>query len=284
MTTALWIVLKIILVLLLLATVYIILTMPRIKNPDHEHFLHWYYAHRGLYDNLKGIPENSLLAFERAASAGYGIEMDVQLTADKVAVIFHDWDLKRMCGINRKISSMTYAELKEICLLRTAEHIPTLYEALAVVDGRVPLIIELKSNALRTALPRITNDILKDYKGDYCIESFNPLILLWYKHHRPDITRGQLSTNYLRDLGYTNPLLFSLEKLLLNCLSRPDFISYNWKYRKEPSRRLCRKLYHTLSVAWTIQSRNELELCEKDFDLFIFEGFMPAALPTKQAG
>lgn len=279
MTTILWIILKLLIVIALLTAIYIILTMPRIKNPDYRHFLNWYYAHRGLYDNMRGIPENSLLAFERAASMGYGMEMDVQLTADHVAVIFHDWDLKRMCGIDKKISDMTYAELKDICLLRTAERIPTLWEALSVVNGRVPLIIELKSNALNSSLPRIADSILENYKGDYCIESFNPVILLWYKHHRPEITRGQLATNYLRDLGYTNPLLFSLEKLLFNCVSRPDFISYNWKYRKEPSRRICRRLYHTLSVAWTIQSKKELELCEKDFDLFIFEGFTPTISP-----
>lgn len=281
MITVLWILWKLFLIFILLTAIYIILTMPRIKNPDYQHFLHWYYAHRGLYNNREGIPENSLLAFERAASMGYGMEMDVQLTSDKVAVIFHDWDLKRMCGIDKKISAMTYEELKDICLLHTTEHIPTLQEALFVVKGRVPLIIELKSNALNSPLPCIADSILSNYKGDYCIESFNPMILSWYRLHRPQITRGQLATNYLRDLGYTNPLLFSLEKLLFNCLSKPDFISYNWKYRKEPSRLLCRKLYHTLSVAWTIQSKNELELCDKDFDLFIFEGFTPTALPTK---
>ncbi len=275
MTVVVSILLKTIFLLLFLGAAYLLLTMPRIKNPDYEHLLNWYYAHRGLYDNKKGIPENSLLAFSKAADAGYGMEMDVQLTKDKVAVIIHDWDLKRMCNINRKISSMTYAELQNLCLLNTTEHIPTFEEALSVVNGRVPLIIELKSNALRTPLPQIVNDILKDYPGKYCIESFNPLVLSWFKHHRPDITRGQLSTNYLHDLGYTNPLLFSLEKLLLNCFSRPDFISYNWKYRKEVSRRFCRKFYHTLSVAWTIQSKQDLELCKKDFDLFIFEGFLP---------
>lgn len=257
------------------AAIYIILTMPRLKNPDHRHFLNWFYAHRGLYDNSCGIPENSLAAFKKAAETGYGMEMDVQLTKDLKPVIFHDWDLKRMCGADRKVSELTLDELKRITLLNTEERIPTLEEALSVVDGQVPLIIELKSNALNTKLSRIADGVLRDYKGCYCIESFNPILLGWYKHHRPEITRGQLSTNYLHDLGYTNPVLFSLEKLLANAISRPDFISYNWKYRRESSRRLCRKLYHTLSVAWTIKSKEELEQCKKDFDLFIFEGFMP---------
>lgn len=272
---------KIGLAVLLLTAMYIILTMPRLKNPDYRRFLHWYYAHRGLYDHRRGIPENSLAAFERAASMGYGIELDVQLTADQIPVIFHDWDLKRMCGADEKLSALTYDQLQQFPLLRTSQRIPTLQEALDTVAGRVPLIIELKSNALRSRLPVTVNRILTTYEGDYCIESFNPIVLSWYRRHRPDVTRGQLSTHYLSDLGYTNPLLFVMEKLMLNCLSRPDFISYNWKYRKEPARRICRRLYHTLSVAWTIQSKKELELCKKDFDLFIFEGFTPSALPVK---
>lgn len=257
------------------AAIYILLTMPRLKNPNHKEFLNWYYAHRGLHDNTEGAPENSLPSFQMAVEARYGIELDVQLSKDLVPVVFHDFDLKRICGIDIKVSQLTLQELKELRLLHTDAYIPTLEEALAVINGKVPLIIELKSNALRPRLPRLVDNILQHYHGSYCIESFNPIVLRWYKLHRPNVIRGQLSTSYLREFGYTNPVLFSLETLLCNVLSRPDFISYNWKYRRRSTRRLCRKLYRTLSVGWTIKSKEELELCQKDFDLFIFEGFIP---------
>lgn len=261
--------------------IYIVLTMPRLKNPDSKEFLHWYYAHRGFHDNNGDMPENSLPAFQKAVQMGYGIELDVQLTKDLVPVVFHDFDLKRMCGIEQKVCELTLAQLKELHLLNTDETIPTFQEVLTAINGQVPLIIELKSNALRPRLPRLVDEVLSGYHGHYCIESFNPIVLRWYKRHRPTIIRGQLSTSYFREFGYTNPVLFSLETLLCNALSRPDFISYNWKYRKRSTRRLCRKLYRTLSVGWTIKSKEELELCQKDFDLFIFEGFVPK--PQKSA-
>lgn len=269
------IIIYILLALICAAAIYILLTMPRLKNPNHQEFLNWYYAHRGLHDNTTDAPENSLPAFRRAVEKGYGIELDVQLSKDMVPVVFHDFDLKRICGLEQKVSQLTLAELKELRLLHTDAVIPTLEEALAVVDGKSPLIIELKTNSLRPRLPRLVDNILQQYHGLYCIESFNPIVLRWYKLHRREIIRGQLSTSYLREFGYTNPVLFSLETLLCNVISRPDFISYNWKYRRRSTRRLCRKLYRTLSVGWTIKSREELELCRKDFDLFIFEGFVP---------
>lgn len=269
------IVIYILLALICAAAIYIVLTMPRLKNPNHQDFLNWYYAHRGLYDNETNAPENSLLAFKRAVEKGYGIELDVQLSKNLVPVVFHDFDLKRICGLDEKVSQLTLSQLKELTLLHTNARIPTLQEALAVVDGKVPLIIELKSNALRPRLPRLVDQILQQYCGNYCIESFNPIVLRWYKLHRRNVIRGQLSTSYLREFGYTNLVLFSMENLMCNVLSRPDFISYNWKYRKRSTRRLCRKLYRTLSVGWTITSDEELEMCKKDFDLFIFEGFIP---------
>ena len=114
------------------------------KREKWQHLTGWDYAHRGLHDNEHGIPENSMAAFQRAVDKGYGIELDVHLTADNQLVVFHDDTLTRMCGINKKISGFLYSYLQQLRLLGTGEGIPLFKDVLALVDGKVPLIIELK--------------------------------------------------------------------------------------------------------------------------------------------
>ena len=136
------------------------------------------FAHRGLWDAQS--PENSLAAFKKAVDAGYGIEFDIHKTRDGHVVVFHDDTLVRMCGVEGKIEDKTLAELRELRLKGTDQQIPTLQEMLALVDGRVPLLVELKGAALDTSLCPVANEILSQYKGDYMIESFNPLLVRWY--------------------------------------------------------------------------------------------------------
>ena len=131
-----------------LVILYLYAIMPRmIKRPDRTPFEGKLYAHRGLFDNETDAPENSLPAFARAVEKGFGIEMDIQLTKDKVPVVFHDFTLKRACRTSGKVIDYTYDELKNLELFCSQEHIPTFEEALAVVDGRVPIIVELKIDA-----------------------------------------------------------------------------------------------------------------------------------------
>ena len=234
------------------------------------------YAHRGLFDNDAGIPENSMKAFGRAVEAGYGIELDVQLTKDGIPVIFHDFTLERMCGISEKVVSLTYEQLNKLTLLNTDEKIPTLSGFLDMVGGAVPLIVELKIESTGVALCPAVQKLLDDYKGVYCIESFNPLALLWYRVKRNEVMRGQLSTNFRYDGNYKTPLYFILTHLLTNFITAPDFIAYNIKFKNEPSRLICRKLYKNLAAAWTVKSQQELDSLKNDFDLFIFDSFIPA--------
>lgn len=242
----------------------------------------YYYAHRGLHNLNEGVPENSMKAFRLAVEKGYGIELDVQLSADGVPVVFHDNTLTRMCGVDRRVCDLTLAELKKLSLggagkPDTGERIPTFQEFLEMADGRVPLIVEIKMEKWDARIPEAANGLLKDYRGPYCIESFHPGALVWYRKHRPDVFRGQLCTNFNKEhLNHSLPY-FLLGKMLTNIAARPDFIAYNWKYRNDLSRRICCDLYHALPVAWTIRSRQELDECRKDFQLFIFEGFEPDA-------
>ena len=117
--------------------------------------------------------------------------------------------------------------------------------------------------------------LLSEYKGMYCIESFNPLGVFWYRRHRKEIVRGQLSDAFLREGEYRGVLYFLLQNLVFNFLTKPDFIAYHHKYPELLSRRICRGLYHNTAAAWTIKSQKELDAARKNFDIFIFDSFMP---------
>ena len=233
-------------------------------------------AHRGFFDNETEYPENSLPAFQRAVEAGYGIELDVQLTTDEKLVVFHDASLKRMCGIDRKVTECSYAELQQYTLANSSQKIPMLDEVLSVIDGRAPLIVEIKpeGNCIRTT--ELLNARMTDYDGIYCIESVHPLVVAWYYRHQPEVIRGQLSSDFMKENEGLNCLVrFLMSNLLLNFFTKPDFIAYNHKYSDQTSYRLCRKLYQVENAAWTIKSQAELERARENFQIFIFDSFIP---------
>ncbi|MBQ9136799.1 MAG: glycerophosphodiester phosphodiesterase [Lachnospiraceae bacterium] len=267
-------------ILLACVVLYLLLIMPRMyKRPDKKPFFEGIlYAHRGLHDNASEAPENSMAAFEKAIEAGYGIELDVQLTKDKIPVIFHDFTLQRVCGVEGKVAEYTYEELQQFSLCGSEQKIPKLADFLKLADGRVPLIIEYKLPAMQAEVCAVADKLLAEYKGVYCIESFNPLALLWYRRNRKEIMRGQLAMNFLKsdEKEYPPLLYFALGHLLFNFLTKPDFIAYNHGDYKGLSRRLCRYLYRCTAVAWTIRNEAELGERKQDFDLFIFDSFVPA--------
>lgn len=263
-------------VLLVLAALYLGAIMPRlIGKPDDSELRKWLYAHRGLHDNKGDAPENSMRAFQKAVDASFGIEMDIQLTKDDVVVVFHDDNLKRICGVEGKVRDYTYEELQQFTLCHSEEHIPKFEEVLRMVDGRVPLIVEYKMERWNGKLCMLGDELLRNYKGTYCIESFNPLCLSWYRLHHREVVRGQLAEAFGRGKNRMDLRFFVLHHLLLNFLAKPDFIAYNHKHADSVSRRICRKLYHNLAVAWTIRSREELAAAREQFDLFIFDSFVP---------
>ena len=261
-----------------LSLLYLYMIMPALGHKeDITSLKQYYYAHRGLHDiSTSDAPENSMAAFRAAVKAGYGIEMDVQLTRDRIPVIFHDFTLERVCGVPGKVMDFTYEELQAFSLMGTKEKIPRFQDVLALVNGRVPLLIEYKVELLDTSVCDICDRILGTYHGLYFIESFNPLVLRWYKKNRPAIVRGQLSAKFREvEAFYHYFYLSPLHHLLFNFLTKPDFISYDCTCAGALSRRICKNLYKNLSVAWTIQSKEDMEQLKKHFDLFIFEGFCP---------
>ncbi len=285
-------------VLAVLAVIYLLLIMPRmIGRPDRKPHLDVLYAHRGLHDNAGNAPENTLAAFEKAVMAGYGIECDVQLTKDGVPVVFHDFTLARCArypegeipqdavrnddgsfGVAGKVIDYTFEELQKFHILNSNEKIPTFDDFLKLVNGKVPLIIELKIELKDLSVCPKVDELLEGYKGVYCIESFNPLGLYWYRKHRPQVMRGQLSDEFHKDKPeeFKGPLYFILTNLFFNFLTKPDFIAYNHKYSQNISLRLCRHLFGSVTAAWTIKSQEQLEAANKRFDIIIFDSFIPS--------
>ncbi len=259
-----------------LVLLYFLAIMPRLTHrKEREDFLRVYYAHRGLHDNKSDAPENSMAAFKKAVQAGYGIEMDVQLSKDRIPVVFHDFTLKRICGKEGKVSDYTWQELKEFNLCDSEETIPRFDEVLKMVKGKVPLIVELKVEWLDISVCTVADKLLREYKGLYCIESFNPLALSWYRRYHNNVVRGQLSDGFIKSGEFKGILYVLLQNLMLNWVTKPDFVAYNHKYADVPARKICRSLYKNMAAAWTIKNQEELEKARNQFDIFIFDSFVP---------
>ncbi len=243
-------------------------------NLQTERFLKFRYAHRGLHGENQ--PENSLSAFKAAADAGYGVELDIHLMRDNSLAVIHDSSLKRTAGDSRNIEELTAAEIKDIKLNGSDEHIPTFREVLETVDGRVPLLIELKTANNVKPLCNALMYELRDYKGAYCIESFDPRVLLWFKKHAPSVVRGQLSQNFLkRGENLSFPLRVLLSFLTLNIVTGPDFVAFRYSDRKFISNALSKNFWGTKGFAWTIKNKKDLAEAEKSGYAVIFEDFNP---------
>lgn len=245
------------------------------RQKDMKPFCDVYIAHRGLFNNTD-IPENSIKAFKKAVENGYGIELDVQLTADDKLVVFHDETLERICNDKRILNELTYDELLKLNLLNTDEKIPLFSDVLNIIGGKVPLIIEIKPEGRYIENIKMVNDLMSSYRGIFCIESFHPLVLSWLRRNNNAIIRGQLATDMFKE-GKNKPLSqkILLTNLLLNFLSKPDFIAFDHKHKNSFSYYLVRKLYKPVNVAWTIKNQAELDNA-KEFQVIIFDSFIPS--------
>ncbi len=257
--------------ILLFVLVVLFLILPSNRNhPDLKKLNGLLIAHRGLHQNENGIPENSLKAFKAAIENGFAIENDIHITKDGKIVVFHDDSLKRMCGVDKIIEDLTLEEIKKYPLLNSNEYIPTLKECLALIDGKVPLLVEFKCRSLIscTELCEKANEILSDYKGKYFVQSFYPFVIKWYRKNRPDILRGQLAEAFKGEELHKR----ALGNMLLNFISRPDFISYRHNHKNKFMFRLSKKL-GGFPVGWTFTSQEEIDASKSDFKAFIFENF-----------
>ena len=266
---------KIILIIaVVLAALYVLSTQGRTGHPGLEALRGWKYAHRGLHD--EHLPENSMGAFRAALEHGYGIELDIHLMKDGRLAVIHDTSLLRTAGVDVKITDLTAADLVNYPL-SNGELIPTFDQVLELFDGRAPLIIELKEDGNIRKLVDAAVKAMKGYDGPYCMESFHPRCIYELKKRHPQIIRGQLAMDYFKD--EESPLPKTLKWLLinqmLNFLTVPDFVAYQFSDRKTLSNLLVRKFWGIQGVAWTLQNRSELDQAEAEGWLPIFEGFKP---------
>ncbi len=227
-----------------------------------------FIAHRGLFDREK-IPENSMLAFDKALEKGYSIEVDVNMTQDGYIVVFHDNSLKRMTGIKNDITTMTLSEIKKFKLLGTENKIPTFEDVLLQVSGKVPILIEVKPNSKYKELMEKLINLLEKYNGKYSIQSFDPRIVYWLKKNMPQISRGQISSKNIREVK-SRILKILLGKMVFNVITKPNFISYQYlsinekfyKKQKNKGREV---------IAWTLKNKEDYEKIRDYCDMVVFE-------------
>ena len=248
---------------------------PGKKRPEMEKFKRVKYAHRGLHSADRA--ENSMSAFAAAKEAGFGIELDVRLSKDGELVVFHDDNLSRVVGKEGKVIDFTAAELAQMSLSGTSDGIPTLKEVLDLIDGTVPLLIEIKMGGGESGIAEKFLEVIEGYKGEFIVESFNPLALKIVREGRPDILRGILALEYMKEDRYKGKLLYRLaQNLELNFLTRPDFIAYDKNGYVVPKLRFVRRTFGTPLIAWTIKSQEEENAAiSHGFDTVIFENYIP---------
>lgn len=265
-----------IIVVLLGATVFLKMPGPSTRA-QLEPFMKQPIAHRGYFDNDSAAPENSLAAFQRAIDHGYAIELDTQLSADGTVVVLHDKSLLRSSGVDRNVQDMTDTELASCTLFNSSEKVPTFAEALKLINGQVPLLVEIKGEAGDdvAAISKATAELLDKYDGVYVVQSFNPFALQWFKENRPDVPRGLLSKDFIADgEGQSIVNRAALTSMLTNVAARPNFISYELKSDGQLTFEAVQHLSDLPCFAWTLKSQEELDKAKAaGFDGFIFDSF-----------
>lgn len=225
-------------------------------------------AHRGLHTGE--LPENSIAAFRNAIEHNRPIEMDVRTIDDGTVIVFHDDKLARMTGSDGYASTLKKADLDTLRLGGTDEKIPTFEEFLIEINGRTPLLIELKNEGKIGELESKVLQMLKGYTGEYAVQSFNPYSMGYFKDNAPDILRGQLSCTFdKKSMGYIKRTFLS--KLKMNHISCPDFISYD--INALPNKYVTKTKLPVL--AWTVRSKTEAEKAATCCNNIIFEKFTP---------
>lgn len=274
--------LLVILLILLLAYAWAI--RPNLPRRDITPLMGVDYAHRGYWNTNdpgeENRSENSLAGFRAAVEHGYGIELDVHRTRDGALVVHHDDSLKRLTGVDIRIARSTLKEVRA-CHLPNGEPVPTFDEVLKTVGGRVPLVVEVKAeDGNHDLLSRAVYERMKRYDGPWCLESFDPKAVKWFRVNAPEVIRGQLAFDsagkgkdfkeFMRNLG--------IASMLQNFASRPDFIAFSAssvKWHSLPIHLL--RLMKPWFVAWTVRSQEDMDKYRKNWDLQIFEKFEPDA-------
>ncbi|MBQ0125598.1 MAG: glycerophosphodiester phosphodiesterase [Clostridiales bacterium] len=262
----------VIIAILVLAALYIFAIFPSVGAKGDIFDKHKLFAHRGLFGGK--VPENSMEAFRNAVEAGYGIEFDVHVTTDGICVVHHDNSLMRICGVNKKIEECEYGDIRDVTL-PNGEKLPKFSDVLDLIDGRVPLIIELKCDKSDVHVANAAAEILEGYSGEYCIESFDPFVVARFKKFERGVLCGQLAgRTYEKTDKFSRKIVkFLAENMIFNFISRPDFAAYQFEHRNNLSFVLCRA-FGAKTAFWTITDSSELDECRRLSSVAIFQDFL----------
>ncbi|MHA7773178.1 glycerophosphodiester phosphodiesterase family protein [Roseibium sp. M-1] len=238
-------------------------------------------AHRGYHDADNGIIENTPTAIQRAVERGFAIEVDVQETSDGEALVFHDYTLDRLADGTGRVIDQTAADLTRLQMKTGTDRLWLLRDLFDLVDGKVPLVIEIKSLMRRDAqmdfVRHVTSQVA-DYKGPACIKSFDPDMLSIARGHNPDVLRGIVADaaepgpDYAR---YGRVDRFILRHLLHAPRTRPHFISYGIKDLPKAGPSLLHSVFKLPLMTWTVRTSDQREKAGRYADQIVFEGFDP---------
>ncbi len=264
----------VLIILLAVCALYLFLIAPAKYDGDASFFSSVFYAHRGLHDGNEQVMENSLKAFQKAIDHGYGMELDVQCTKDGQLVVFHDGNLKRMCGVDKPLHTLTYDELCDHPL-PDGSIIPLFSQVLALVDGKQPLIVEVKHDGDVIKNTKTALDLLASYQGAYCMESFHPASMGYVKKHAPHVLRGQLAWGGQKESSQKWGAYIGMKYLLGNVQSRPHFVAYSVPEDQSISIFLMKHLFRPYLAGWTINTQQIMNEAKKHYGALIFESFHP---------
>lgn len=257
--------------LVTVAVIYVFLVMPRWSDAADMDLQSTDYALDGLFG--EGVPRSSTTAFTAAKKEGYGIALTVQMTSDGMLVAFPDTDLKRL-GIPNRICNMTWDAISTVRMGKDGEHIPTLASVLELVDGHVPLMIEIKPSKNTELLCQCLAELLDGYGGAFALRSAEPHVLSFFKKYRPRFARGQIIyARYPKGVGAFR--CFAMKHMLTNAISRPDFFTVDYALVKEPAFVMATRLFRSKGFVRGVRNSKQYLACRRRSLYAIFENIRP---------
>ena len=229
-------------------------------------------THRGLH-GVEELIENTRASFLAAMNSGFGIELDTNILKDGTIVVFHDKNLKRLCGVDLALKDLTFEQLQSYTIKGTNECIPTLEEILSLVGGKVPLLIEIKPFGHKKRHAKAVSKLLKNYPYKVAVQSYDPSIVRWFKKHDSNQIRGQIS-EFFRDSTMHKMTKWALKKMIFNALTKPDFINYRLEDLPNPYVEKA-KSKGLVILSYAARNQKALDYARKAFDNAVFENFIP---------
>jgi glycerophosphoryl diester phosphodiesterase len=236
-------------------------------------------AHRGLHDQAKGIVENSASAVRAAMGAGLAVEVDLQCAANHMPIVFHDATLDRLTAETGPVAARDAGALSKIPLRNSADCILSLPALLTLVNGHVPLILEVKSNWMRDGkFEANIAKMLEPYPGPVAVMSFDPYSMAAFREVAPHLPRGLVSERFDDDKYWSHLSAWqrlAMRNLLTSAIARPNFIAYDIRALPALAPLVARFLFGLPLITWTVRTKEERERALRYADAMIFEGIAP---------